>query len=152
VVDFRSRLQNLIPILWCFGEPDKLGQHWLFICLCCSCTVSNAETHRRKTLTVCSLTIFTLHRGPKPAILTASILILCGNWLRYVGAKVEQFTVVMTGQILIGLAQPFVLSAPTKFSDTWFSPRGRTSATALASLANPLGGAVGIIRSNCDSS
>jgi MFS transporter, FLVCR family, MFS-domain-containing protein 7 len=48
----------------------------------------------------------------------------------------------MTGQILIGFAQPFVLSAPTTFSDLWFTERGRTSATAVASLANPLGGAV----------
>jgi FLVCR family MFS transporter 7 len=88
------------------------------------------------------LTVFTLHKGPKPAILAASLLILFGNWLRYCGAKVGQFAVVMTGQVLIGLAQPFVLSAPTKFSDMWFSEKGRTSATALASLANPLGGAV----------
>lgn len=49
----------------------------------------------------------------------------------------------MTGQILIGLAQPFVLSAPTRYSDLWFSPNGRVSATALASLANPFGGALG---------
>ncbi len=49
----------------------------------------------------------------------------------------------MTGQILIGLAQPFVLSAPTHYSDLWFSPNGRVSATAVASLANPFGGALG---------
>ncbi|KAI4267518.1 MAG: hypothetical protein LQ337_008308, partial [Flavoplaca oasis] len=49
----------------------------------------------------------------------------------------------MFGQILIGLAQPFVLSAPTYYSSLWFSPRGRVSATAVASLANPLGGALG---------
>jgi len=49
----------------------------------------------------------------------------------------------MFGQILIGLAQPFVLAAPTRYSDLWFSPRGRVSATAIASLANPFGGALG---------
>lgn len=49
----------------------------------------------------------------------------------------------MTGQILIGLAQPFVLSAPTRYSELWFSPNARVSATALASLANPFGGALG---------
>ena len=49
----------------------------------------------------------------------------------------------MVGQILIGLAQPFVLSAPTRYSDLWFSPRGRVSATAIMSLANPFGGALG---------
>ena len=49
----------------------------------------------------------------------------------------------MFGQVLIGLAQPFVLSAPTRYSDIWFTPSGRVSATAIASLANPFGGALG---------
>lgn len=49
---------------------------------------------------------------------------------------------VMLGQILTGLAQPFVLAAPTRYSDMWFTERGRVGATALATLANPFGGAV----------
>ncbi|CAG8170798.1 unnamed protein product [Penicillium salamii] len=49
----------------------------------------------------------------------------------------------MFGQILIGFAQPFCLCAPTRYSELWFSDRGRTSATAVASLANPLGAALG---------
>jgi sugar phosphate permease len=48
----------------------------------------------------------------------------------------------MFGQILIGLAQPFVLSAPTRYSDLWFTNRGRVAATAVMSLANPFGGAL----------
>lgn len=48
----------------------------------------------------------------------------------------------MFGQILTGFAQPFVLAAPTRYSDLWFSNRGRVAATALMSMANPLGGAV----------
>ncbi|KAK5087040.1 hypothetical protein LTR05_004211 [Lithohypha guttulata] len=49
----------------------------------------------------------------------------------------------MFGQLLIGFAQPFVLAAPTTYSDLWFSPAGRTTATAVASLANPFGAALG---------
>ena len=49
----------------------------------------------------------------------------------------------MFGQILIGFAQPFLLCAPTRYSDIWFTPQGRVTATAIASLANPFGGAVG---------
>jgi hypothetical protein len=67
---------------------------------------------------------------------------LIGNWLRYAGTRRVSFPLVMIGQILIGLAQPFVLAAPTHYSNLWFSPRGRCSATAVASLANPLGGAL----------
>lgn len=50
-----------------------------------------------------------------------------------------------TYDVCSGFAQPFVLSAPTRYSDLWFSDKGRVSATALASLANPLGGAVSCI-------
>lgn len=89
-----------------------------------------------------SVVLWTLHLGPKPAILASSSLILIGNWIRYAGARSNTFGVVMFGQILIGLAQPFVLAAPTRYSDLWFTDRGRISATAVASLANPLGGAV----------
>lgn len=49
----------------------------------------------------------------------------------------------MFGQILIGLAQPFVLAAPARYSDLWFTNRGRVAATALTSLANPFGAALG---------
>jgi len=48
----------------------------------------------------------------------------------------------MVGQILTGLAQPFVLAAPTRYSDLWFTNKGRVAATAVASLANPFGGAL----------
>ena len=88
--------------------------------------------------------ILTLNRNPKYAIVTASLLILFGNWIRYAGTRAQNgvFGVVMFGQILIGFAQPFVLAAPTRYSDLWFTDRGRTSATAVASLANPFGAAV----------
>lgn len=88
-------------------------------------------------------TIYALNKaGPKGAIIVASCLLLVGNWVRYGGTRGGNFGAVMFGQILIGLAQPFVLSAPTRYSDVWFSEKGRVSATAVASLANPFGGAL----------
>ena len=88
-------------------------------------------------------TIYVLNRtGPRGAIVTSACLLLVGNWIRYGGSKSGNFGVVMFAQILVGLAQPFVLSAPTRYSDVWFSEQGRVSATAVASLANPFGGAL----------
>ena len=101
-------------------------------------------------------------KGPKAAIMAASILTLVGNWIRYAGTRAGggNFGIVVFGQIIMqvnaerncqsdfanvqgsGFAQPFVLSAPTRYSDLWFTDKGRVSATAVASLANPLGGAV----------
>lgn len=95
---------------------------------------------------VTPLVIWTLNKhGPKRSILIASLLVLIGNWIRYAGTRADhgRFGVVMFGQILIGFAQPFVLAAPTRYSNLWFSDQGRVSATALASLANPFGGALG---------
>lgn len=89
-------------------------------------------------------TFYLLSRyGPKISIVTAATLLLLGNWIKYGGAQSRNFPVVMLGQLLIGFAQPFVLAAPTTYSDMWFSPAGRTTATALASLSNPLGAAIG---------
>lgn len=48
----------------------------------------------------------------------------------------------MLGQILIGLAQPFFLAAPSRYSDLWFSSTARVTSTAVMSLANPLGAAL----------
>ncbi|KAL1957776.1 hypothetical protein VTO42DRAFT_5494 [Malbranchea cinnamomea] len=92
------------------------------------------------------IVMWTLNKGgPKPSIVASASLILVGNWIRYAGTKAQGgiFGVAMFGQILIGFAQPFVLTAPTRYSDVWFSNQGRTSATASATLANPLGGALG---------
>ncbi|KAL8418698.1 hypothetical protein RB594_002057 [Gaeumannomyces avenae] len=91
--------------------------------------------------------IYVLHLGPKPSIVVSAVLVLLGNWLRYAGVRAGDgsgnFGLVMFGQILTGLAQPFVLAAPTRYSDLWFTNRGRVAATALMSLANPLGAALG---------
>lgn len=96
--------------------------------------------------------IYTLHFGPRPSIIVSAVLIFVGNWIRYAGTRSSlsadastggHFGVVMFGQILTGLAQPFVLAAPARYSDLWFTNRGRVAATALTTLANPFGAALG---------
>ncbi|CAM1506400.1 Fc.00g060410.m01.CDS01 [Cosmosporella sp. VM-42] len=92
------------------------------------------------------LSIMILHRGPKLAFMTAAVLILVGNWIRYAGSTRKDgghIAHAMVGEIIIGFAQPFILAAPTRYSDLWFTHRGRVGATALTSLANPFGAALG---------
>ncbi|KAH6900746.1 major facilitator superfamily domain-containing protein [Thelonectria olida] len=92
------------------------------------------------------VSIAILHRGPKIAFIVAAVLILIGNWIRYAGATKSSggnIAHAMAGEIVIGFAQPFILAAPTRYSDLWFTNRGRVAATALTSLANPFGAALG---------
>lgn len=89
-------------------------------------------------------TFFVLHKhGPRAAIIVTAILLLIGNWIKYGATRANSFPGVMVGQLIIGFAQPFVLSSATSYSNLWFSPAGRTTATALASLSNPFGAALG---------
>ncbi|TQV98104.1 hypothetical protein V2A60_006208 [Cordyceps javanica] len=90
--------------------------------------------------------IIALHRSPRIAIIASAVLMLIGNWIRYAGSKDRsggQYSYAMAGTIVIGLAQPFVLGAPSAYSDLWFTTRGRLAATAVTSLANPFGSALG---------
>ena len=88
---------------------------------------------------------YALHRGPKLAMVVAATLLLFGSWIRYGATRAPNpsYSGVMFGQVLIGFAQSFTLTASTRYSDLWFSPQGRVAATAVTTLANPFGGAVG---------
>ncbi|KAJ9613891.1 hypothetical protein H2200_002027 [Cladophialophora chaetospira] len=89
-------------------------------------------------------TFYVLHKyGPRTAIIIAASLLLVGNWVKYGATRANNFAGVMVGQLIIGFAQPFVLSSPTSYSNLWFSAAGRTTATAVTSLSNPFGAALG---------
>jgi MFS family permease len=49
------------------------------------------------------------------------------------------FTMVMTGQIILAVAQPFVINAPTALTAKWFPVKERALATGLATLAQYIG-------------
>lgn len=83
-----------------------------------------------------------IKRGTRFGLLVCGVLTIIGNWLRYAGTVKKLFGLVMFGQILIGFAQPFALASPAYYTDIWFTSRSRVSANAIASLANPLGGAI----------
>lgn len=95
----------------------------------------------------CAATPFTYwtlrNYGSKFSIIIAAALILVGNWVRYGGTRATNFGVAMLGQLLLGFSQPFVLSAPAHYSNEWFTDKGRIASTAVASLANAFGAALG---------
>lgn len=95
---------------------------------------------------VAPFVIWVLNKGgPKLGIIVSAVTLVVGNWIRYAGTKIHSFPVVMVGTIIMGAGQPFVLSSPTRYSRMWFTDRGRTSATAVATLAEALGSGVGAL-------
>ncbi|KAF5266575.1 hypothetical protein AU210_012604 [Fusarium oxysporum f. sp. radicis-cucumerinum] len=94
------------------------------------------------------VTIKLLDWGLRPTLISGSALLLIGNWVRYAGSYSSdgnKVSVVAVAQALLGMSQSLVLSAPTRFSETWFTSKGRVTATAVMSLANPTGAAIGSI-------
>jgi predicted MFS family arabinose efflux permease len=92
------------------------------------------------------MVIWVLNRwGTKSAILYSSIVLVIGNWIIYAGAATKNFDVNIAGTVIHSLAMPFILSVPTRYSRQWFADNERTLATALPSLAYPLGSGVGAL-------
>jgi fucose permease len=55
------------------------------------------------------------------------------------------FTICVFGQMIAAIGQPFLTNAPAKVSALWFSEKGRIVATTIATVAMPLGVAVGFV-------
>jgi MFS family permease len=67
-----------------------------------------------------------------------------GAVLTVIGAAIKalsggSFTMVLTGQIILAIAQPFVINAPTALTAKWFPVKERAIATGLATLAQYIG-------------
>lgn len=55
----------------------------------------------------------------------------------------NSLSALIVGQICPALAAPFFLNSTALFAARWFSPKQRDLATAIVSMANPLGSAIG---------
>jgi MFS family permease len=81
--------------------------------------------------------------------LVAGASIQClGAILRYVACVVQpshSFPLLLLGQTLAALAQPVYTNLPAMLSATWFPAQDRALATVAATLANPIGNALGSV-------
>ena len=81
--------------------------------------------------------------GAKTGILIGCVLTILAMWIKiFINSG---FYIVLIGQTLAAIAQPFILNAPAKVSAAWYSEEGRAMATTIASAANPLGVAIGFV-------
>ncbi|KAI0302742.1 MFS general substrate transporter [Russula brevipes] len=92
--------------------------------------------------------IITKRYGVKRCCDVASVLLLLSAWVRYAGtarslSKGGAYALIFFGQALSAVSQPVYQILAPKYSERWFDLKGRTTATMLISIANPIGGALG---------
>jgi MFS family permease len=68
---------------------------------------------------------------------TGAILMIAGAAIK--GLSGNSFTLVVTGQVILAIAQPFVINAPTAVAARWFPVKERAIATGMATLAQYIG-------------
>jgi MFS family permease len=77
-----------------------------------------------------------------------TLLNLASGWVRYAGTSTSLsaqsgYVLLMFGQIFSSIAQPIYLVLGPMYSERWFDLRGRTTATMLVAISNPIGSAIG---------
>jgi MFS family permease len=68
---------------------------------------------------------------------TGAILLTAGAAIK--GFSGNSFTMVIAGQVLMAVAQPFIINSPTAVAARWFPVKERAIATGLATLAQYIG-------------
>eukprot|EP00047_Mylnosiga_fluctuans_P024448 m.161192 g.161192 ORF g.161192 m.161192 type:complete len:487 (-) comp9862_c0_seq7:260-1720(-) len=82
--------------------------------------------------------------GLRQALITGAAFNALGAWVRYAGDFTGwQLPLLFVGQILAATAQPVILDCPTMLAATWFGENERATANMIASVANPVGIALG---------
>ena len=88
-------------------------------------------------------------KGLRFSLLSVTALNAVGAAVRFVADFVPsphgKLGLVFLGQTLCAIAQPAILSCPTLLAETWFAENQRVVANTVASLANPVGIAIGTV-------
>ncbi|KAF9070062.1 major facilitator superfamily domain-containing protein [Rhodocollybia butyracea] len=77
-----------------------------------------------------------------------AVALILSSWIRYAGtvrslSTESSYALLMLGQSLAGVAQPMYQVLGPKYSENWFNLQGRTTATMIVAIANPVGSAIG---------
>lgn len=84
-------------------------------------------------------------QGLRRSLIIAAAFNCVGGWTRYAGDFLGsgKLAVLFIGQLLAAVSQPVILDCPTMLAATWFGEDERATANMIASIANPLGIALG---------
>ncbi|KAI9455439.1 MFS general substrate transporter [Lactarius psammicola] len=92
--------------------------------------------------------VLTKRYGIRRTCHIASFVLLLSAWVRYAGTarslpKQGAYSLIIIGQALSAFSQPVYQILAPKYSEIWFDLKGRTTATMIISIANPIGGGLG---------
>ncbi|KAK0461336.1 major facilitator superfamily domain-containing protein [Desarmillaria tabescens] len=77
-----------------------------------------------------------------------ALCLILSSWIRYAGTSrslstQSSYALLMFGQLFASVSQPIYQVLGPKYSETWFNLQGRTTATMIIAISNPIGGAIG---------
>ncbi|KAH9922288.1 MFS general substrate transporter [Epithele typhae] len=77
-----------------------------------------------------------------------AVLFVLSAWVRYAGTAKSlsvrsSYALILIGQLIAGFTLPIFQIIVPSYSERWFDLKGRTTATMVMSLANPVGNALG---------
>ncbi|KAI0830125.1 MFS general substrate transporter [Trametes gibbosa] len=86
--------------------------------------------------------------GTRVTCFVGAALFILSGWIRYVGTAQSlsvgaSYAFVIVGQLLAGMAVPIFQIIVPSYSEKWFDLKGRTTATMIMGIANPVGNALG---------
>jgi sugar porter (SP) family MFS transporter len=89
--------------------------------------------------------------GLRAVLVSAGCANLLSGLVRYLscflpatsGTVRPRYAVLLVGQCIGAMAQPFITNIPAKLAGAWFSASERELATVIAALSNPIGNALG---------
>ncbi|KZP22380.1 MFS general substrate transporter [Athelia psychrophila] len=78
------------------------------------------------------------------------VTLLLSAWVRYAGtveglSVKSAYALILLGQVFAAISQPVWQVLGPMYSERWFDLKGRTTATMLIAVSNPVGGAIGQI-------
>ncbi|KAJ7666282.1 major facilitator superfamily domain-containing protein [Mycena rosella] len=96
---------------------------------------------------VLSIPALATHFGLRKTCFIGAGCLVAASWVRYSGTSRSlspnhSYALVLLGQLFSAVSQPVFLVLAPKYSETWFDLRGRTAATMVIAIANPIGGAI----------
>ncbi|KAL1938967.1 hypothetical protein VTO73DRAFT_11120 [Trametes versicolor] len=86
--------------------------------------------------------------GTRGTCFIGAVLFILSGWIRYLGTMKSlsvssSYAFVVVGQILGGMSVPIFQIIVPSYSEKWFDLKGRTTATMIMGISNPVGSALG---------